>query len=110
MTEKTTTEFVPFAKVKEEDLNKLLPLFRNSSIRYQTKELEDGDKNVQALYVAVESKAAAQQIVDHYFKRIRESKAHKEPVLIHPDKRIAFAGFFFIIALIIKQLMKYGVL
>lgn len=110
MTEKTRTQFVPFAKIKEEDLKKLLPLFRNSAVQYETKELEDTDENVKALYVDPSSKELAQKIVDNYFKRIRESKAQKESLFIHPDKRIAFATLFFIIALIIKQLMKSGIL
>lgn len=105
-------QLVPFAKIDEADLIRLIPLFKAKAIKYKAEELNDSDsskKKVNLLYIEEKSKNEAQKIVDSYFSTKKRSKSNASVSYIDPDKKFVLMAVLFILWILFKTFLKSGI-
>jgi hypothetical protein len=111
MPEKPPIEFVPFAKIKEEDLIHVIALFDKNAIKYEVETLKSADyseEKTKVLHVEAKLKHKAQEIVDHYFSN-KKRKKNKSSFYIKSNTKFVIIAVLFILWVLFKQSLKSGI-
>lgn len=102
-------EWIPFAKISKKDLKAIVPMFKKSKINYKVEQLDNmGQKNAsKLLYIEAISKHEAQKIIDKILLE-KKLKNNKKITDYSPDKRLIAVGILMVLAVLIRQYLKFA--
>lgn len=101
-------DLVPFAKIKEEDVQPLTTLLDHQEIDYHisTSQEVDTSDTTTILHVTTAHKAATQATIDRYFKKKKARKPSS--FMLSTDKKFILGAVIFLLWILFKQYMKSG--